>query len=465
MGFSSRPNPETVVPGSSPPVFTGPKKMQISYGPDRTIDSNYYSFAYTRLQEQDWAEIFFHVKKKHVEAVVGWMGYWLQGAGYRNPDAAWIPGNAYLRLDTDLDVASFRPNLALTVGAWWPSFGAFPKYDTYTLGRFRQVGEQLKLTFPVNPDLTLTLVQGFGTGRDGSFNINYPAPYQGQTGMNLVHYENIRLSYDKYVDVGLHYNNQWTRDPFLFQSGVQYTDFAAARDAHLEVVGAEVNLFAPYAGRLWISPSHLTVRNGWTLNWGGTEVMHAISGRGIADNYMAYTGTPESSRGTGKMVNLGFLYENTLSNVQGKEPATEAPEVTLNVFGLLADASLELPEGTDITQDQINQFKWGADLAVQALDWLGIMVRYDQVNYDMDHDAFIFSAITIPRITVSSHFLSSESIYVQYSRYTYGDNMTLVGQWPWGQPLVAGSDRVQGSPYTGLKPDADVIKFQASVEF
>jgi hypothetical protein len=44
----------------------GPTRTQISYGPNRTIDSNYYSFAYTRLQEQDWAELFFHAKKKHV---------------------------------------------------------------------------------------------------------------------------------------------------------------------------------------------------------------------------------------------------------------------------------------------------------------------------------------------------------------------------------------------------------------
>ena len=58
------------------------------YGPNRIVDWNYYSFAYTRLQEQDWAELFIHEKKKHVDAVVGWMGDWYQSAGFRNPDAA-----------------------------------------------------------------------------------------------------------------------------------------------------------------------------------------------------------------------------------------------------------------------------------------------------------------------------------------------------------------------------------------
>jgi hypothetical protein len=466
MGFSSRPDPETRVVGSSPPTYTGSDQLQISYGPTRTVDANYYSFAYTRLQEQDWAQLFIHAKKKHVEAVIGWMGYWFQGAGFRNPDAEWVPGNAYLTLDTDVEVASLTPNIALTVGAWWPRFGYAEKYDTYTLGQFRQLGEQLRLTIPVNPDLTVTLVQGFGTNRDGNFLINSPPPYQGNIGLDLLHYENLEVRYKEYVDVGLHYNNEWTRDPYLWQDGTSPKAYGDARKAHLTVIGAEANLFAPYAGRLWISPSYLTVQNGWALDWAGTEVMHSIGGMGIAQNYMGFTNTGNSSTGTGKMVNLGFLYENTLSNVQGKEPAKEAPEVTVSAFGLMANASLDLPVGSAITQNEINQFKWGADVTVQALDWLAFMARYDQVNYDMDNPGFIFSAITIPRIIISSHFLSSESIYIQYSRYRYGDKMVLAGTWPWNTPIVVGTDQYQAGSYNnGLKPDADVIRVQATVDF
>ena len=374
------------------------------------------------------------------------------------------PGLAYLTLDTDFEVAGFTPNIALTGGAWWPRFGYAEKYDTYTLGQFRQIGEQLKLTIPVNPDLTVTLVQGFGTNRDGNFLVTGVAPYQGNVGLDLLHYYNLSVAYKEYVDIGLHYNNEWTRDPNLILMGTPPKAYADARAAHLTVVGAEANLFAPYAGRLWISPSYLSVRNGWALDWAGTEVMHSIGGAGIANNYMALTNSPSDSTGTGTMLNLGFLYENTLSNIQGKEPAKAAPEVTLNVFGLMANASLDLPAGSVISQDAINQFKWGADLTFQALDWLGVMARYDQVNYDTDHAGYIFSAITIPRIVISSHFLSSESIYVQYSRYRYGDKMTTAGKWPWGTPLVVGSDHYQtSSPYT--KPDEDVIRFQASVQF
>ena len=455
MGISPRPGPDNQ---------NGPKRLQVSYGPNRTVDSSYYSFAYTRLQEQDWAELFVHAKKKHVEAVIGWMGYWFQGAGFRNTDAGWAPGAAYLVLDSDFDAGGIKPNIALTVGSWWPKFGQFAKYDTYTLGQMRQLGEQLRLTLPFNPDVTMTLVQGFGTNRDGSINYSVNPQYWATTGMDLIHYDNVQLSFKKYLDLGLHFNTQWTRDPNLTQqTSAGAKSYEEAGKAYLMTVGGEVNLSVPYAGRLWVSPSYIKVRNGWALANGGVEVMHSLGGAGIGSNYMAYNNSPNDSTGTGSLMNLGFLYEEKLSNILDTTPG-HLPELTLSVFGLMANASLDRPTGSKVSQNRIHQFKYGADLTYQALTWLGFMARFDQVNLDLDHGGYVFSAIT-GRLIFSSHFLSSESIYVQYSRYRYGDNMVLDGQWPWGQELVAGASINQQGPYAGTKPDMDVIKIQASASF
>jgi hypothetical protein len=455
IGISTRPGPDDI---------TGPPRTQLSYGPNRTVDANYYSFAYTRLQEQDWAEVFVHAKRKHVEAVVGWMGYWYQSVGFRNNDAAWAPGMAYLKLDTDLDVGGLKTNLALTAGAFWPQFGYFEKYDTFTLGRFRQMGEQLRWAIAFSPDLTLTLFQGFGTGRDGSSNIVAPPPYQATVGLDLIHYEHIQLTYKKYVDIGLHYNTQWTRDPNLTQQVTPGKAYADARDAHFTNVGGEATLSAPFAGRLWVSPSFTSMRNGWALGEAGTELMHSLSGEGFATNYLVWNSSPPNSTGSGSSFNLGFLYENTLSSIQGKTPDGSTPEVTLNVFGLLAQVDLDLPATSTLTQDEINQFKYGADVTFQALNWLGFTARFDEVNYDQDNPGYVFSAIT-GRATFSSNFLSGERIYLQYSRYRYGEKMVLSGKWPWGLPLVAGADIIQGGTYAGHKPDMDVVKLQADVKF
>jgi hypothetical protein len=455
MGFSPRRAPDDP---------EGPARMQVSYGPNRTVDSNYFSFAYTRLQEQDWAEFFLHAEREHVHAVVGAMGYWFQATGFRNSDAVWSPGLAYLTLDTDFQLGELKPHIALTGGAWWPKFGAFPKYDTYTLGQFRHLGEQLKLTIPLGSTVTLTAVQGFGSARDGSSNILAPPPYQATVGLILLHYEHLQLAVGKHLEVALHYNSEWTRDPNLYQSTVVGRSFINAAQAYVKTIGGEATLRIPLVGSLWVSPSYIRVRNGWALGEGGTEVMHSMSGEGLATNYLAWSGSLSDSTGSGELINVGFLYENTLSGLQGKPRGSVWPEVTLNVFGLFTDITLDLPEGSVITQDRIGQFKYGADVEVQILDWMSLMLRWDEVNYNLSNPGYVFAALT-PRLTFSTHFLSGESLYIQYSRYRYGDNMTLAGRWPWGTPLVAGSDIIQGGTYAGHKPDMDVLRLQASVYF
>jgi hypothetical protein len=322
----------------------------------------------------------------------------------------------------------------------------------------------------------LAIVQGFGTGRDGSINtmVNNPL-YWSITGIDLLHYYNIQVTYKKYVDIGLHYNDEWTVDPNRWDTSTLGTGKSYTEDvskAGLSVVGGEAGVSAPYAGRLWISPSYITVKNGWALGQ-GTEVMHSLGGAGIASNYMGFNNAPQVSTGSGSMFNLGFLYENTLSGIRGQEPGRAMPEVTMNLFGLLAFASLDLPDLPEdqpapppevIPQESIKQFKYGADVTVQPLTWLAVMLRFDSVNLNMDEPAYIYSVLT-PRLVFSSHFLSGESIYIQYSRYFYGDKILLAGQWPWGAEMVAGSSNLQGGKYSLQKPDEDVVKLQATVAF
>ena len=314
-------------------------------------------------------------------------------------------------------------------------------------------------------DVTLTVYQGFGSGRDGSSNILAPPPYQATVGLLLLHYEHVQLTLWKAIDVALHYNSEWTRDPNLYQSSVVGRSFSNAAQAYLTTLGAEATLRAPVLGSLWVSPSYIRVKNGWALGEAGTEVMHSMSGESLVTNYMAWSGSLSDSTGSGSMINLGFLYENTLSGIQGKPRGSVSPEVTLNVFGLFTDITLDLPEGSVISQDRMGQFKYGADVQVEPLEWLSLMLRWDEVNYNLgDHPGYVFSAIT-PRVTFMTHFLSGESFYIQYSRYRYGDNMMLAQRWPWGTPLVAGSDIVQGGTYAGYKPDMDVVRLQASITF
>jgi len=288
--------------------------------------------------------------------------------------------------------------------------------------------------------------------------------YASTTAIDLIGWVNVQLLYKKYVDVSVHANTEWTADPNLQQQNmVNEKSYQAAAAAGLSVIGVEAKLDLPYAGRLWLSPSVIWVKNGWALG-NGTEVMHSLGGAGIATNYLAWSGSPTDSTGSGSMTNIGFLYENTLSRVLGGPPGSARTELTVSVFGLYTSASLDLPSMTTLKQNKIRQLKYGLDATLQPLDWLGLMVRGDLVNYDMDHPGFPFAALTA-RVQFASHFLSSERIYIQYSRYIYGDRMVLNATWPWGTSLVAGSSVIQEGPYAGMKPDANIIKLQSEIAF
>ena len=71
--------------------------------------------------------------------------------------------------------------------------------------------------------------------------------------------------------------------------------------------------------------------------------MHSLGGEGLGTNYFGWASSPFDSTGSGSLFNLGFLYENTLSGILGKAQGSVMPEVTLNVFGLFADITLDLP--------------------------------------------------------------------------------------------------------------------------
>jgi hypothetical protein len=402
-------------PGDS----TGDKSTQVVMGTKRLVDGGYDSFPYTRLNEGDWAEIYLTEKRKHVAATVVFEGgLYGEAASFVGPNERMTLGQGWIALDTDVDLGGFKPWVELKMGAWWNKFGNIDKYDTYLFARTHVMGEALRIDFPVTPDLTFKIVDGFGANRAAS-------ETSTATGTTLLHYLHLGGNYKKMLTVGLNYNDSWTKDPSIFENGTAY---AEAKKADMTVLGADVDVNLPVAGHLWLALSYIDLVNGLALS-GTHEIMHSFGGSGIAKNYMGGTGT-------GSMINFAFLYENSLSILQGKSRGAILPDATLNLFGMMANVS---PDGGE----KYTQFKWGADVKVDTLSWLAFMLRYDWVNTNMDADGQVFGVLT-PRVIFSSNFLSNETIYLQYSRYFYGDAVAI-----------------SSGGYT--RPDNNVIKMQATI--
>ena len=111
-----------------------------------------------------------------------------------------------------------------------------------------------------------------------------------------------------------------------------------------------------------------------------------------------------TSTGSGTMFNLGFIYENTLSNIQG-EARGRLPELTFSVFGLLADASLDLPAAPttaaiELTakEHQTVQVRRGRDAQVETVVRLHAP-RSTPSTTTWTTPAYVFAAVT-PRVIV-----------------------------------------------------------------
>jgi hypothetical protein len=441
VGVSERPDPDG----------TGGQRLQLSHAPNRLVDADYDSFEYTRLQEGDWAELYVSAKRPHVAATLAFMGYWYGWAGYENPKAGWVPAQAWVDLDSDVALGALRPHVNFKGGVFWQRWGMFEKYDTYLFGRFHQAGGALELQLPFAGN-EARLVEGLGTNRNGQ-------PDAG-TGLTLLHYTHLGLKLGKWLDSGVYHNVSWTRDPALFvppaTAPASPPDmpgpggepgggaYAEARDAKMTVYGADLHLRVPHAGHAWVAASRIDVTNGWALP-AIVEVMHSPGAAGIATGYLGYG--EEGGTGSGTLTNLAWLYENSFRGLQGEPLGAKTPDLVLNVFGMLARVKRDLLAEATIP-DAITALKWGSDLTLRLLPWLALMMRYDSVDRDADSGGGAFRVLT-PRLTFTSHALSTENIWLQYSRYIYDADVVL--------PTSA------SQPYPN--PDRNVVKLQANLSF
>lgn len=440
-GYVRAPAGFSIAKRRDPGVTDGDEHLQSTFlGGNHIIDNGYSSFAFTRLQETEWAEILLTAKREHIAATVALMGWWYQFVGKGNPNGAVSPGLGFLTLDTDFNLGSIKPHIALTMGAFLKVFGGTGIYDTYIFQRSHLMGEQVELTLPVSDGFKLTLTHGFGYGKAGiggtpSYDNDDGDNTNDPTGITLAHYLAAVMNIGGKIDVGAYYNSSWSNDPTFHENGAAIAgSFEDMRDARMRVIGADVHLRIPKAGHLWLAYSHIGVTNGWALDQ-GIEVMHSAGGAGIVNNYLGASDT-----GSGAMNNLAWQYENSIQGIKGVGTGNAFPDLTFEGFGMMASVKAE--DVPDDEEDSLMQIKGGGDIAFWPVSWMGLMFRYDAVNLDNDMKFKVFT----PRLIFASHFLSGEQLWFQVSKYMY-------------------SDEIKDSSGFEDGPDATVFKMQAVVGF
>jgi hypothetical protein len=422
-------------------------------------DSQYLDWRYDRQQEYDWTELFFNYGNSLVTATVAIMGFGFSDAeyiAYNNASTQLGIAQGYVTIHPDLGLRSLR--LQAKVGSFWDKYGMAGeydagKYDTYMFGRTHQTGETIEAEYDVS-DVTLRLSHGIGTRAEqiaftqlqagnptlpsGNEN-NYP-------GFTLLQHLHAGVSYKNLLDVNAHYLSSWAQD--YRAVGVSN---GALTDGQIQVYGAEVRLKpGGVGGRLYAAYSHIQASNPQAVG-PVVEAVHSLgggnyeSGNGILDNFLGCSAPVAGTTTTNTFGGFCETTQNSLGATHGSIDTVEVQydysfgalyrklatgegfwgsgwDVNLSLFGMYSAVSSSLTTqqtGSSLQGDGVKKLKYGGDLVVAPLPWLGIGVRADFVqptNVDTSQNFFVIS----PKLMFHTKWVTHEEITLWYSHYSYG---------------------------------------------
>jgi hypothetical protein len=374
------------------------------------VDNDYYlsGFAYTRLYEPDWSELFFSARRGNYKAEFGlFASLYSDYASARLENQLGI-AQASVTAEKFLDVEP----LSVQLGVFWDRFGYIEPYDTYIFGRTHQGGVKVAYALP-----------GGGTVQTG-IGI-HQAELQQNLGLTPVAHLAGSYPVIPELKLGAYVLRTWTRDRRQLSPIQDGTMYVAGTDAKYELPNNHGHIYGAFSFMnmdkvLYLAPA--------------LEVMHSTGGRGLTENFL---GTDASEDGSGKMYTLAV-----------DAPIAITDKIGARAFGMATWVRSPQVDEMDpsINKDRRLYLKWGVEPSYALHPRLRVSARFDRVVLDM-YDSENSFRILSPRVTFPLDTWGE--IFVMYSHYWYGDKITLR---PGQVPLET-------------MPDKNVIKLQAQVRW
>lgn len=398
------------------------------------VDDDYFrsGFAYTRIQEQDWSELFFSVGNKHLTGTIGLMGSLFSDWAKPLLDKQLGIAQGFLTFRWEWEGPKWKFKLQMKGGSFWDRFGWLEAYDTYIFGRTHQLGAQIRGDLEYGK-LKATLLYGFGAHLE-AIEVNQ--------GLTLLNYFNLSASWDGLLGAGFYVLDGATQDRR------QLKEIA---DADMNVAGADAWVRHPLVGRIYIAGSRINASQSEYLG-PAIEVMHSYGGRGLQENFL---GTERSEHGTGALSNFAFEWGWSLKEMMTKYAPektgflAKARDLQLRLFGLYTKVeSKQADPDPAVNRDNRGYFKWGIEPTVRAFSWLSVSLRYDRVILNLADNESAFRVLS-PKIAFHVNWWVQGQIFFIYSHYWYGERVLL-------RP---------GQVALETLPDGDVFKVQAQLVF
>ncbi len=395
------------------------------HAPPFVPDGTFTDWRYTNSLPGPWVELRFIYGNARVKGNVLIDAYNITDGGYRNLQAQLGIDQAFISMDYS-DLFEAHGGIVWNVGVFQNRYGAAGRYDagkyeTYLFGRTHVAGETLTAFYHLNDDLTLTFEHGLGAKLEPIPRVTglpepTPAylPYAGPTqqGNELVHHAHLMLSVGAHLQIGLHYLSTWTDDARL----------ATEKDGRTTVTGLDAKVIDSRYGDGYLGYSHIDAKNPNRVGE-GLEVLHSISGWNLRDNYFG-----QMSTNGGTIDTVLFQYTLSLARfLRYPEPFWgQGPDLALSLFGMFNHVASSDPTFKTSKTAQ-NKVKGGAEATYTPLGFLGLSLRFDRVETDLDQSSLGFSALS-PRIILRSEFVTHEQVILSYTHYFYGKDVTPA--WP-----------------------------------
>ena len=398
------------------------------------VDDDYFrsGFAYTRLQEQDWSELYLSVGNRYLVGTVALMGSLYSDWAQPLIDHQWGIAQGFLNFHWGESGPRARFRIDAKAGAFWDRLGWLQRYDTYLFGRTHQLGGQIRIEAGMR-DWSFWLMQGMGAHLEA---------LDQNEGLTILNYVHAGAKWRQNIEAAFYFLDSLSHDKRQLKE---------INDADMRVYGVDFRLTSQRLGsQLYLGGSKIEATQATYLA-PAIEIMHAYGGRGLTENYL---GTQKSDNGTGTLWNAAWDYTFSTRNLlHAWAPAAARflgrSDVTLGFFGVITYVRSDQKDpDPQINRDKREMFKWGVEGGWSATSWLALALRYDRVILDVKDDANSFRVIS-PRISLRTHWLVDGEIFLQWSFYSYGARVQL-------RP---------GQVALETQPDSNAFKIQAQLVF
>jgi hypothetical protein len=403
------------------------------HSPPQIPDGAYTDWRYTNIAGGPWTELWLKYGNGKVTANVVLAAYDISDASYRDLLSQLGISQSFLTFHLPRLLGE-RGGVTWNVGAFSNRYGTAArydagKYDTYLFGATHVAGETVSGHYRLTDDLTVAVDHGVGaklqvaplTDVEAPF---LPYPGDEQQGSTFLHHAHAGVAVGAWLTVAAHYLREWTDDARL----------TTEQDGHITNVGLDAKVLETKYGDGYLGWSHLTSKNPLRLA-GAFEVLHSFEGWNLRDNYFG-----EEASGTGTIDTVLFQYTFSLATYLWPEGEFygQDRDLQLSVFGMYNhiasdDALFVAPTG---------KLKVGAEAQYTPRRWLGLGLRYDAVQPDLDDDRYSFHVVS-PSLTLHTAFASNEEIVIGYSHYLNGELVT------------------PGYPHEMLAPDKHLFRLTA----